>query len=648
MRRTLLFFLFLLPASLLLSANVDDPSCSEGPVPAWVLPCDVPVEPVALKPSHVNLQYLLTDAQSNWTEKTRYYHYAAKALNQAGVSALGQFDIDFSPSFETVIIHAIRIYRGGVWLDRLHSARKSLLQRESELESDVYNGDLTLVYFLPDVREGDIVEYAFSMVGEMPHFSTRLTEEFQMQGSVAFERLYRRLLATPETPVNYRLFHTCIGPDVCDLSPTLRQWSWEFVETEPAPYEPESPSWYVPYARVQFSDYQSWKEVIDMILPIYALPEDAALESSEMSMQTQEWMQQTPSALQRAFLALRFVQEKVRYLGFEEGINGFKPTDPTQVFERRFGDCKDKAFLLQALLHMMGISSTPILVHSDLGKNLPDLLPTPFAFNHAILRIEIGGQEFYYVDATFYGQGGSSLAENFLPIYHWGLPISAKETGLVEIPGNYQEIATYIDTSIVLSSEDCAQVTICTTYQGYKADYMRRSLDVWGAQEFSEGVLGFLQKMYGTATIETPLHIDDDRERNVLEIHEHYQIPTVKSRGKKVLKVFSSTIRNYLDSGLNPERGAPYALIYPVWVKERIHIDNGVGMWEPDSDAYGCEHVSLLYSHSRSIEEHACDLHFELRHLQDHVPVDALREYWEITNEIEEDGYLLFQVKEAA
>ncbi|MBS0604443.1 MAG: DUF3857 and transglutaminase domain-containing protein [Verrucomicrobia bacterium] len=644
MQRALLFLFFIFPMAFLMGSEMqgEEESIFLGPPPAWVKQCDFPLEPVPLKPSQVNLQYLLTDTQCNWIEKSHYYHFAIKALTQVGVGHLGQLDIDFSPSYEKVVVHTIRVFRDGVWSDRLQSARYSVLQRESELDSDLYKGVLTLVYFLSDVTEGDIVEFAYSIEGEMPHFSTHLTDGFNLQGSVSFERLYRRLLVSPQTPVNYKLFNCSEEPHVVDLSPGVREWSWELLHTEPYSYDEDSPSWHLPFARVQFSQYGTWKEVIDKMLPIYALPDDLASDPSpDMLAQVEKWMEAAPSSLERAFLALRFVQEKVRYLGFEEGLDGFKPGDPRQVFERRFGDCKDKTFLLHALLQLMDIPSTPVLVHSDKGKNLPDALPFPFGFNHVILRIEIDGEEFW-VDSTFYLQGGSSLRENFLPIYYWGLPVSSKETGLVEITGNYQETATLIDTSIVLLSKDLAQMKISTTYRGYKADFMRRNLDSRGKHNFSENVLGFLQKMYGSATAYAPLIISDDREKNVLTMTESYQVPTVKSRGHKVMKVFSSTIRNYLNSGLNPERSSPYAIIYPVWVKEHIHIENGFADWAPDSEEYAWEHEALFYSHSRTIGGQTCDVNFELRHLKDHVPTDALRDYWEITSEIEQDGF--FQV----
>ena len=66
------------------------------------------------------------------------------------------------------------------------------------------------------------------------------------------------------------------------------------------------------------------------------------------------------------------MQDDIRYLGFENGLNSFKPSKPIEVLKRRFGDCKDKALLLSTLLQSYGIAANPILVNSTYGKNIDE------------------------------------------------------------------------------------------------------------------------------------------------------------------------------------------------------------------------------------------------------------------------------------
>ena len=350
--------------------------------------------------------------------------------------------------------------------------------------------------------------------------------------------------------------------------------------------------------------------------------------------------------MQRALCALRFVQDHVRYFGFEEGIHGFKPHDPRDVFFQNLGDCKDKTFLLHAFLKYMDIESTPVLVDTTEGKLLPDSIPFPFAFNHVILRIEIGGEQ-YWVDSTITLQGGTSLSENFCPIYFWGLPLGYGETDLVEVPGHFMEKPTLIDTSFGLISKREAVLTITRKFEGHKADAMRRFLNQIGTRNYSSDFCDMLQRNYGQASLVKSPVLSDDREKNVLTLTQCFLIPTDQGEGKITLRAFSMALLNYLQNDLNPERNAPYSLNFPVWVKEHLHVETPYIDWEFDSDEYQCEHESLFYSYFSKMKGSSSDVYFELKHLKDHVPIDAIREYWEITHEIEQDTFFIFYVVES-
>ncbi len=76
-----------------------------------------------------------------------------------------------------------------------------------------------------------------------------------------------------------------------------------------------------------------------------------------------------------------------RYVGIELGIHGWKPYPVTEVYRRKYGDCKDKASLLVALLRHVGIEANLALVRT---ANLGDIVaepPSMLLFNHAIAYV---------------------------------------------------------------------------------------------------------------------------------------------------------------------------------------------------------------------------------------------------------------------
>jgi len=99
-----------------------------------------------------------------------------------------------------------------------------------------------------------------------------------------------------------------------------------------------------------------------------------------------------PLAKMRAVAA--YVQQQVRYVAIEIGIGGFLPHPASQVFANQYGDCKDKATLLSAMLKAAGIDSYYVLIDTDRGEvnaKFPSL-----EFNHVILAIRLPAN----IDAT--------------------------------------------------------------------------------------------------------------------------------------------------------------------------------------------------------------------------------------------------------
>jgi len=82
-----------------------------------------------------------------------------------------------------------------------------------------------------------------------------------------------------------------------------------------------------------------------------------------------------------------YVVQKTRYVALEFGIHGFKPYRVDKVLARRFGDCKDKASLITAMLKVAGVDTRLVLLRM---RSLGQLDPQPAslaAFNHAIAYV---------------------------------------------------------------------------------------------------------------------------------------------------------------------------------------------------------------------------------------------------------------------
>ena len=83
----------------------------------------------------------------------------------------------------------------------------------------------------------------------------------------------------------------------------------------------------------------------------------------------------------------KFAQSEIRYVAVEVGIGGYKPSAAPQTIERKWGDCKDKSYLLVEMLRHEGIEAFPVMIEAgeDAALELP--FATPHAFNHMIVAV---------------------------------------------------------------------------------------------------------------------------------------------------------------------------------------------------------------------------------------------------------------------
>jgi len=97
---------------------------------------------------------------------------------------------------------------------------------------------------------------------------------------------------------------------------------------------------------------------------------------------------QEPTTLGKIRRLAEFVQDSVRYVAIELGVGGYEPHNAGDIFAHQYGDCKDKATLLSAMLQVIGIDSYYVVVNHERGIVTADS-PAYLAFDHVILAISL-------------------------------------------------------------------------------------------------------------------------------------------------------------------------------------------------------------------------------------------------------------------
>jgi len=87
----------------------------------------------------------------------------------------------------------------------------------------------------------------------------------------------------------------------------------------------------------------------------------------------------------------RFVQG-LQYISIQTGLGrggGYKPHTSAEVLAKAYGDCKDKANLMRAMLKAVGIVAYPVAIYSGDPDYVREEWPSPQQFNHAILAVAL-------------------------------------------------------------------------------------------------------------------------------------------------------------------------------------------------------------------------------------------------------------------
>ena len=90
--------------------------------------------------------------------------------------------------------------------------------------------------------------------------------------------------------------------------------------------------------------------------------------------------------------AIGWFVQRVKYVSIQTGVGrggGYRPHPAADVLVKEYGDCKDKATLMRALLKAVGIDSYLVTIYSSDRSYVQEGWPSPQQFNHAIVAARV-------------------------------------------------------------------------------------------------------------------------------------------------------------------------------------------------------------------------------------------------------------------
>ncbi len=483
-----------------------------------------------------------------------YVDYIYEPRSQGNLGEAGRFDIQFNPEYQKLVLHRVELYRDGRWQSRLKPNDITIAQREQRFEQEISDGRVTALIVIEDVRIGDIVRISYSITGSNPILAGQQSESTRLAFGHPILDLRLRVLYPPGTPLAVHREHGALAPSVLDTAAATRV---EVGVSGVARLQDEGdyPVWYEPWPLVQFGPKRSWADVVAWALPLYPDRAGATL-PDDLEQRIAQW-KRLGSATEKLQAALRAVQDEVRYFGVESGTSSHRPREPERVWQRHYGDCKDKAWLLVTILGRLGIPAAPALVDTGRGRSVRDYAPAADLFDHVIVRAQVDGAA-VFVDPTLRLQGGTPQQVDLSP-YGFVLPVVAGQTALEEVSPPRQ-LANGIDEKAEFSADgDGLRLTVMTEYRGMNADSARRQLDQERLEERARRYREYYGKQYGTIEALAPLAVQDDRQGNVITVRESYRLaaPWKTEGGLSALGVDADVVNGLSALPSRTERRGP-------------------------------------------------------------------------------------------
>jgi len=637
-----------LMSALLMAANApgqpsNSPASAKpaiGPPSAWVTPQNFDPRSAEMRlDSSADQLVLLVEREINAAENESFLHFVRQMRTVEGVQNNANVTVGFNPSYQSLTWHWVRVWRDGTPLNRLDPDKISLIRQERDLDQFVVNGEQSAMLVLDDVRVGDIVDYSYSLKGANPIFDGRFSGYVPVQ----LDQPAGRLLTRVFWPGQRRLFaraHGCSVQPALGRNKDLVEYRWDFTGVPAYNSEDSLPTWYDPEPWVQLSEFQTWAQVNQWAMELFQAP---ARLSPEVLQKLSEW-KQIPDAEQQVLAALRFVQDEVRYFGIEIGASAQKPADPSTVFTRRFGDCKDKSLLFVTLLRALGVEAYPVLVSTSLRQTIDEWQPTASAFDHCIAVVRCNNQT-YWLDPTAGYQRGS-LAAHYLPNYSRGLVIMPSTAGLTAIPlASGLPLTTSTEYFQLAGKSGPSSLKVVTIAQGRDADSLRALFATTPRADIEKSYAHFYSELYPSVKTSSPLQMEDDQRQNQIKTTEFYTIDKIWSQsdrdGAYRCQFYPYTISALFRKPVDKDRKLPLAVAHPQHriLRTEVRLPSP---WSGDSDNKIISGGSFFFRESRQCGGNSLVMEYEYRSLQDSVPAAQVADHLRKLDQAEKSlGYSL-------
>jgi len=407
---------------------------------------------------------LLVDDSEQLTEEEDTF---LQILTKEG-KRFGGFDFSFSPD-EDLTISACEVRRPDGQIEQLDPDN---IHETTGKAPEGYSVPSQKIFQLPHAEPGSILHVRMQRTQKhfpLPH----MFEEVALNADIPIVALKVDISVPEKSAFHFKFIHHASSDPVIARTNYGSTYSWQWQNIPAAAQEALGAGGDEP--RLAVSTFPDWAAFADWYR---RLIRESDTMTPELEAQARELVKDAKTDQDKIAAVTQFVTN-FRYVSIPLGVNSYRPHAAANVLKNRYGDCKDKANLLNTLLKSLGYKTSLVLVprFTQAYEDLPG-----FAFNHAISQVQLNGKTLW-IDST-----DDVCRIGLLPPGDPGrkvLVINDSTNALTELPkavAHDHRIVIEMTARIPEVSSRVAEVKISAQTVGY-GDYLLRAV----AKSWSEG-----------------------------------------------------------------------------------------------------------------------------------------------------------------
>jgi len=333
--------------------------------------------------------YLLVEhkveLKNDWsTQETIHIVYK---IQKEGAKFLGEIPIDYDKNFQEVKdIKAFIITPEGKKLKY-----KSIQDLSYYSGDPLYSDSRTKVITMPNVITGSIIDWQATIVTKKPIIKNSFWKSFKFSFDAPVKSLKYKLIIPKDIFIEIKNHNINIKPKIeKEKNKIIYTWQKDFLDKfESEEYMPPIDEF---FEYVEVSTIQDWQDIAKWY---WDLINKNLKISLEMQNKVKELIKDKEKPEDKIEAIAKYIQDNFRYVSMSFGYHRYEPHPSDEVFNNKYGDCKDQVLVFMAMLKEIGLNAYPALFCYEDEGNPKNKLPMPEHFGHVILSIELNNKRYY-------------------------------------------------------------------------------------------------------------------------------------------------------------------------------------------------------------------------------------------------------------